>query len=160
MKEKRMSSSTVKPVPEDMRTLTPHLVCADAAAAIEYYKRALGATEVSRMSGPDGKLAHAVVKIGDSSLFLVDENPQRGLLGPTALHGSAVTIHLSIADADATLERAVAAGGEITMPIWDTPWGDRYGQFRDPFGHSWSVATHVRDVTPEQLREAMQALGG
>jgi PhnB protein len=155
-----MLSSTVKPVPEGTHTLTPHLVCADAAAAIEYYKRALGATEVSRMSGPDGKLAHAVVKIGDSSLFLVDENSQRGLLGPKALRGSPVTLHLSIEDADATLERAVAAGGEVTMPIWDTPWGDRYGQFRDPFGHSWSVATHIRDVTPEQLREAMQALGG
>jgi PhnB protein len=155
-----MSSSTVKPVPEGMHTLTPHLVCADADAAIDYYKRALGAVEVSRMAGPDGKLAHAVVKIGDSSLFLVDEAPQHGLLGPRALKGSPVTIHLSIADADAMLAQAVAAGGEVTMPIWDTPWGDRYGQFRDPFGHSWSVATHVRDVTPQELQEAMQALGG
>lgn len=154
-----MPSSTVRPVPAGMHTLTPHLVCADAAAAIEFYKRALGATEVSRMAGPDGKLAHAVVKIGDSSLFLVDEGPEHGLLGPKSLKGSPVTIHLSIEDADGTLARAVAAGGEVTMPIWDTPWGDRYGQFRDPFGHSWSVATHVRDVTPEQLQEAMQAMG-
>jgi uncharacterized glyoxalase superfamily protein PhnB len=143
-----------------MHTLTPHLVCADAVAAIEYYKKALGAVEVSRLQGPDGKLAHAVLKIGDSPLFLVDEIPQRGVIGPKARGGSSVTIHLSVENADAILERAVAAGAEITMPIWDTPWGDRYGQFQDPFGHSWSVATHVRDLTPEQLQQAMQAMGG
>jgi PhnB protein len=155
-----MSSSMVKPIPEGMRTLTPHLVCAGAAAAIEYYKKALGAVELSRLQGPDGKLAHAALKIGDSTLFLVDEIPQYGVLSPKSRGGSPVTIHLSVENADETLERAVAAGAEITMPIWDTPWGDRYGQFKDPFGHSWSVATHIRDVTPEQLQEAMQAMGG
>jgi PhnB protein len=154
-----MSNSTVKPVPDGMHTLTPHLICAGPEAAIDYYKRALGAVEVSRMAGPDGKLAHAVVKIGDSSLFLAGEGLEHGLLGPKTLKGSPVTIHMSVPDADATLARAVAAGGEVTMAVWDTPWGDRYGQFRDPFGHSWAVATHVRDVTPEQLQAAMEAMG-
>jgi PhnB protein len=155
-----MTKSLVKSVPEGMHTLTPHLVCADATAAIEYYKKALGGVEVSRMPGPDGKLAHAVLKIGDSTLFLVDEIPQHGVLGPKACNGSSVTIHMSVDDADAVLDRAVAAGVEVTMPLWDTPWGDRYGQFRDPFGHSWAVATHVRDVPPEQLQEAIKAMAG
>src|SRR5258707_1432851 len=128
-KEKQMSSSTVKPIPEGMHTLTPHLVCADAAAAIDYYTKALGAVEVTRLQGPDGKLAHAALKIGDSSLFLVDEMPQHGVLGPKTRQGSSVTIHLYVENADATLERAVAAGAKVTMPIFDAPWGDRYGQF-------------------------------
>ena len=153
-----MSSSTVRPVPEGMHTLTPHLICAGAADAIEYYKKAFGAIEVSRLPGPDGKLAHAALKIGDSTFFLADEMPAHGVLGPKARNGSSVTIHLSVENADATLARAVAAGAETTMPVWDTPWGDRYGQFRDPFGHSWAVATHVRDVTPEQLQQAMQGM--
>jgi PhnB protein len=155
-----MSSSTVKPIPEGMHTLTPHLVCADAAAAIDYYKQALGAIEVTRLQGPNGKLAHAALKIGDASLFLVDEMPQHGVLGPKARGGSSVFVHLYVENADATLERAVAAGAKVTLPIFDAPWGDRYGQFEDPFGHSWSVATHVRDVTPEQLQEAMRAMCG
>jgi uncharacterized glyoxalase superfamily protein PhnB len=109
-----MAKSLVKSVPEGMHTLTAHLVCADAAAAIEYYKKALGGIEVSRMPGPDGKLAHAVLKIGDSTLFLVDEIPQHGVLGPKARNGSSVTIHMSVDDAAAVLERAVATGAEVT----------------------------------------------
>jgi uncharacterized glyoxalase superfamily protein PhnB len=100
------------------------------------------------------------VKIGDSTLFLVDEAPQHGMPGPKALGGSPVILHLYVENADATLERAVAAGAQVTLPIFDAPWGDRYGQFRDPFGHAWSIATHVRDVTPEQVRDAMDQMAG
>jgi uncharacterized glyoxalase superfamily protein PhnB len=141
-----------------MHSLTPHLVCDDATAAIEYYKEALGAVEVSQLRAPDGTLLHAAVRIGDSTLFLVDDMPQDGVLGPKALKGSPVIIHLYVENADATVRRAVAAGGEVTLPLWDEPWGDRYGQFRDPFGHIWSVATHVRDVTPQEMQQAMCAL--
>ena len=155
-----MSNTTVKPIPDGMHTLTPHLVCADASAAIEFYKKGLGAVELGRLPGPGGKLAHAAVKIGDSTLFLVDEMPEHGTLGPKTLKGTPVFIHMYVEDADAALARALAAGAEVVMPVSEMPWGDRYGQFRDPFGHAWSVGTHVRDVTPEQVREAMSARAG
>ncbi|HLZ85333.1 MAG TPA: VOC family protein [Caulobacteraceae bacterium] len=155
-----MSNTTVKSIPDGMHTLTPHLVCADASAAIDYYKTALGAVELGRLPGPNGKLAHAAVRIGDSTLFLVDEAPEHGTLGPKVLKGTPVFIHLYVEDADATFARAVGAGAKVVMPVSEMPWGDRYGQFRDPFGHAWSVGTHVRDVTPEQVREAMSAMAG
>ncbi|MDB5482354.1 MAG: hypothetical protein JWO83_3407 [Caulobacteraceae bacterium] len=153
-----MSSSTVKPVPDGMHTITPHLVCAEAGDAIEFYKKALGAVEGGRLQGPNGKIVHAALKIGDSTLFLMDEMPEHGSLGPKALKGTPVVLHLSVGNADAALERAVAAGAEVVLPMWDAPWGDRYGQFRDPFGHFWSVATHVRDVTPEEVQKSMEAM--
>ena len=155
-----MSNSTARPIPEGMHTLTPHLVCADAAAAIDFYEEALGAVELGRLPGPGGKLMHAALRIGDSTLFLADEAPQHGALGPKALRRSPVTIHLYVKNADAVLEVAVAAGADVTMPIQEMPWGDRYGQFRDPFGHAWSIATHVRDVTPEEVRDGMCAMAG
>jgi uncharacterized glyoxalase superfamily protein PhnB len=139
-----------------MHSLTPHLVCAGAADAIEFYKKAFGAVEEGRIPGPDGKLIHAMVRIGDSPLMLVDESPQWGMLGAKALKGSPVTIHLYVDDADATVERAVAAGAKVTMPVAEQFWGDRYGTLEDPFGHHWSVATHVRDVSPEEMRAAMK----
>ncbi|SPB18292.1 glyoxalase [Caballeronia novacaledonica] len=150
-----MSNSAVKPIPEGMHSLTPHLVCAGAAEAIEFYKRAFGAVELGRMPGPDGKLMHALVKIGDSMLMLVDEFPQYGSVGPQALKGSPVTIHLYVEDADATVKQAESAGAKVTMPVADMFWGDRYGRLEDPFGHQWSVATHTRDVTPEEMKQAM-----
>jgi len=150
-----MSQSAVKPIPEGMRSLTPHLVCAGAAEAIEFYKRAFNAIELGRMPGPDGKLMHAMVKIGDSMLMLVDEFPQFGSVGPKALNGSPVTIHLYVEDADATVKQAESAGAKVTMPVADMFWGDRYGRLEDPFGHQWSVATHTRDVTPEEMKQAM-----
>ena len=149
--------ATVKPIPDGMHSLTPHLVCAGAADAIEFYKKAFGAVEVARMPGPDGKkLMHAQVRIGDSHLMLVDEMPEWGALGPKALKGSPVTVHLYVVDADATFSQAVAAGAKVTMPIADMFWGDRYGQLEDPFGHKWSVATHKREVSPEEAMEAMK----
>ena len=148
--------SKVKPVPEGMHSVTPHLVCAGAAEAIDFYKKAFGATEVARLPGPDGKLMHGAVRIEGSVVMLVDENPQWGAFGPKALKGSPVTIHVYVTDVDAFVARAVKAGAKAIMPIDDMFWGDRYGIIEDPFGHHWSVATHVRDVKPEDLSEAMR----
>ena len=120
-----------------------------------FYKKAFNAVETARMPGPDGKLMHGAVRIGDSTLMLVDENVQCGMLGPKALKGSPVTIHLYVDDADATMAQAVAAGAKVTMPVAEMFWGDRYGVLEDPYGHRWSVATHVRDLTSEQIREGM-----
>jgi PhnB protein len=149
----------VKPVPDGMHTVTPHLVCAGAAAAIEFYKKAFNAVEMFRLPGPEGKLIHACIRIGDSPVMLVDEFPEHGGTSPRALKGSPVTIHLSVENVDAFVARAVAAGAKITMPLADMFWGDRYCQFEDPFGHHWSAATHLRDLTPEEIREAMQKMG-
>ncbi len=147
--------AAVKPIPDGMHSLTPHLICAGASDAIEFYKKAFNAVELTRLATPDGKLIHAVVRIGDSALMLVDENPQWGLLGPKALKGSPVTVHLSVNDVDATVAQAVAAGATVTMPVADTFWGDRYGQMLDPFGHRWSAATHLRDLSPEEIQQGM-----
>lgn len=149
-----MPQSPVKAIPEDMHSLTPHIVCAGAADAIEFYKRAFDAIELARLPGPDGKLMHAMIKIGDSVLMLVDENPAFGLLGATALKGSPVIIHLYVEDADATVKQAEAAGARVIMPVAEMFWGDCYGRLEDPFGHQWSVATHVRDVSPAEMQTA------
>ena len=153
-----MAQSRVKPIPEGMHTITPHLICAGASDAIAFYKKAFNATEQGRMPGPDGRLMHAALRIGDSALMLVDEMPQYGALGPKALKGSPVTIHLYVEDVDATVAQAVKAGAKVTMPIADMFWGDRYGQLEDPFGHHWSVATHKRDLSSEEIREGMKSM--
>jgi PhnB protein len=145
-------------IPQGMHSVTPHLVCAGAAQAIEFYKKAFGATEEGRMPGPDGKLMHAMIRIGNSAIMLADEMPEWGSLGPKALKGSPVTIHLYVDDADAFAKRAAAAGAKITMPVDDMFWGDRYGKLEDPFGHQWSVGTHVRDVSPEEMQRAMKEM--
>ncbi|MEN3275242.1 MAG: PhnB protein [Massilia sp.] len=149
-------SLEVKPVEERMHTITPHLVCANCHEAIELYKKAFGAEEVMRMPMPDGKVGHAMLRIGDSPLFLADEFPDHGSLGPLALKGSPVTIHLSVPNVDAVWERALAAGATVRMELADQFWGDRYGQLDDPFGHRWSLATHIRDVSPEEMEAAMK----
>ena len=153
-----MTETATKPVPDCMHTVTPHLTCAGAADAIEFYKKAFNATEKSRLPGPNGRLMHASIQIGDSTVMLVDEAPEWGMLGPKALNGSPVTIHLYVADADAFVARAAAAGATVKMPVADMFWGDRYGQLEDPFGHRWSVATHIRDVSAEEMGEAMRAM--
>ena len=155
-----MSTKKVKPIPDGSHSVTPHLVCAGAAAAIEFYKKAFNAVETLRLPGPQGKLMHAEVRIGDSAVMLVDESPEWGMLGPKSLKGSPVTIHLYVEDIDAFVARAVGAGAKITMPIADMFWGDRYGTLEDPFGHRWSVATHVRDVSPEEMQQGMQNMCG
>jgi uncharacterized glyoxalase superfamily protein PhnB len=145
-------------IPQGMHSVTPHLVCAGAANAIEFYKQAFGAEEGARLPGPDGRLMHATVKIGDSQVMLVDEMPEWGALGPKSLKGSPVTIHLYVDDVDAVVARAVQAGAKVTMPVADQFWGDRYGKLEDPFGHHWSVATHVRDVSMEEAQKAMREM--
>jgi uncharacterized glyoxalase superfamily protein PhnB len=148
----------VKPIPDGMHSVTPHLICAGAAAAIEFYKQAFGAVEEARLPGPNGKLMHAMIRIGDSPVMLVDEMPEWCALGPKALKGSSVTIHLYVEDADAVFARAVKAGAKIVMPIDDAFWGDRYGKVEDPFGHHWSIGTHQRDVSMEEAQQAMQKM--
>jgi PhnB protein len=145
-------------IPQGMHSVTPHLVCAGAAKAIEFYKQAFGAEEGARLPGPDGRLMHASVKIGDSQVMLVDEMPEWGALGPKSLKGTPVTIHLYVEDVDALVARAVKAGAKVTMPVADQFWGDRYGKLEDPFGHHWSVATHVRDVSMEEMQDAMRQM--
>jgi uncharacterized glyoxalase superfamily protein PhnB len=155
-----MATSTVKPIPDGMHSLTPHLVCAGAADAINFYVKAFNAVEVVRLPGPQGKLMHACIQIGDSALMLVDESPEWSMLGPIALKGSPVTIHLYVEDVDVVVAQAVAVGARVTMPLADMFWGDRYAQLEDPFGHRWSVATHKRDVSPEEMKQAMAKMGG
>ncbi len=149
----------VKPVPDGMHSVTPHLVCAGAADAIEFYKKAFNAVELVRLPGPQGRLMHACIRIGDSQVMLVDEMPEWGAFGPKSLKGSPVTIHLQVEDVDAFVARAVGTGAKITMPLADMFWGDRYCKLEDPFGHHWSVATHLRDVSPEEMQKAMQQMG-
>ena len=148
----------VRPIPEGMTAVTPHLICAGAADALEFYKKAFNAVETSRLPGASGKLVHASMRIGNATVMLVDEMPEWGALGPIALNGSAVTIHLYVEDADAVLAQAVKAGATVKMPLSDAFWGDRYGQITDPFGHNWSIGTHVRDVTPEEMRQALHTM--
>jgi uncharacterized glyoxalase superfamily protein PhnB len=131
-------------------------VCAGAAQAIEFYKKALGAVEIGRMPGPGGKIMHAELRIGDSRIMLADDFPDYGSKGPLALKGTPVVIHLYVNDADAVFAQLVEAGAKPVMPLADMFWGDRYGQAEDPFGHRWAVATHKRDLQPEQIMQEMQ----
>lgn len=133
--------------------LVPHLICAGAAEAIDFYTRAFGAEEQMRLPGEDGKLMHACVLINGAPLFLVDENPEYGLNGPKRLGGTPVSLTLGVDDADAWAERAVAAGCTLNMPVSEQFWGDRYGVVEDPFGHQWALVTPVRQVSEEEIRE-------
>jgi len=156
---KEQTKTAVEPIPKGMHTVTPHLICAGTAEAIEFYKEAFGAVELSRLPNSDGKVMHAAIRIGDSVLMLNDEMPEWGAFGPKSLKGSSVTIHLYVEDADAVFAQAVDAGAKVTMPLDDMFWGDRYGKVEDPFGHQWSIGTHVRDVTPEEMQKAMEQMG-
>lgn len=146
----------VKAIPESMHTVTPHLVCANGIDAIAFYKQAFDAVEVSCFLGPQNKVMHAMIRIGDSAIMLSDEFPDWGSFSPKSLKGSPVTIHLYVKDVDAACQRAVAAGAKITMPVADMFWGDRYGQLEDPFGHHWSIATHIRDMSTEEMQAGMK----
>jgi PhnB protein len=148
----------IKAIPDGMTAVTPHLVCAGAAEAIAFYKAAFNAVEEGRLPGPGGKIIHAQVRVGGAPVMLVDEMPEWGALGPKALKGSPVTIHLYVDDVDATVAQAVKAGAKVTMPVADMFWGDRYGKVEDPFGHQWSIATHQRDVPVGEMQEAMKKL--
>ena len=151
----------VKPVPEGYHTVTPHLIVKGAKAAIEFYRKAFGARELVRMPGPDGEsIMHAEIEIGDSRIFLNDEYPDMGAVSPLALNGSAVTIHLYVEDVDALWKQALRAGARETMPLADAFWGDRYGRLVDPYGHHWSIASHVEDLTPEEMSKRAAAAFG
>lgn len=151
--------ASAEKVPHRLPAVTPHLVCEGAAAAIAFYKKAFGAQEIARLPGRDGKLMHAHLTINGASVMLVDDFPDWGSLGPRALKGSPVTIHLYVDDVDAVVARAVDAGAQVTMPVADQFWGDRYGRLEDPFGHQWSIATHVRDVDPKDYAAEMRKMG-
>lgn len=152
--------SKVDPIPNGMHTVTPHLICAGAAEAIEFYKNAFGAVELSRLPTPDGKIMHAAIRIGNSMVMLVDEMPDWQALGPNSLGGTPITIHLQVADSEDVFAQAVKAGATVKMPLADTFWGDRYGIVMDPFGHNWSIATHIRDVSKEEMMEASKQMCG
>lgn len=152
-----MSKST-KPVPERYRTVTPYLMVRRAEQAIEFYKRAFNAKERGRMQGPDGRVMHAELQIGDSVVFLCDEFPEMGGKSPEALKGSPVSLFLYVENVDDWFARAVNAGATVKTPVEDQFWGDRWGTLTDPFGHEWQVATHVEDVSQEELEKRSAAL--
>ena len=146
-----------KPIPDGYRTATPYLIVKGAAEAIDFYKRAFGATEMLRMADPQGKVGHAEIKIGDSVIMLADEHPAMGYRGPRSLGGSSVSILLYLEDVDGVFERAVKAGAKAQRPVMNQFYGDRSGTLEDPFGHVWTVATHVEDVAPEEMQRRAQA---
>ena len=141
----------VKPIPDGYHTVTPYLMIKGAARALEYYKKAFGATELMRMEGPDGRVGHAEIKIGDSIIMLADECPEAVSSSPETLGGSPICIMLYVPDVDARFEKAVAAGGTVIRPVKDQFYGDRSGMLKDPFGHIWNIATHTEDLTPEEI---------
>ena len=157
---KRAKSAAKKkapPIPAGYHTVTPYLVCRGAAGAIDFYKRAFGAREKMRMPGPDGRVAHAEIQIGDSRVMLGEEMPEMGAKSPEMLGGSAVGVFLYVKNVDAFTGKAIAAGATVLMPVQDMFWGDRYGKLKDPFGHEWSVATHQEDLTAKQMAKRAQA---
>ena len=147
----------VKPIPDGYHNITPYLVIRGASAAIDYYKKALGATEIMRMPQPDGRVGHAELKFGDAVVMLADEFPEMNIVGPATLGNTTVGLLLYVEDADATFDKAVSLGAKVTKPMADQIYGDRSGTLEDPFGHKWTIATHQEDVSPEEMRRRMAA---
>jgi PhnB protein len=154
-KEVRMT----KPIPDGYHAITPYLIVAGGAEALEFYGRAFGAIERERMQDPSGKIRHAEISIGDSRVMLADEHPEIGALGPGTIGGSPVSIHLYVEDVDAVVGQAVAAGATLTRPVADQFYGDRVGGITDPFGHRWFIATHKEDLTSAELHRRAAAQG-
>lgn len=150
--------SSVKPIPEGYSTVTPYLVMKNAAKAIDYYKQIFGASEMVRMDAGPGKIAHAEIKIGDSVVMLADEYPDMGFTGPETIGGSPVCLLIYVPDVDATFRRAVETGSKQVKPVENQFYGDRSGTLTDPFGHVWCIATHVEDVSPEEMKNRMAAM--
>jgi PhnB protein len=155
-----MKGKKVQPIPEEYRGATPYLSVKDAARAIEFYKKAFGAREVMRMPQPDGKIGHAEVRIGDAPIMLADEFPEMNFRSPQSLGGTPVNIVVYVNDVDALVGQAVGAGAKLSKPVADQFYGDRVGVLEDPFGHSWSFATHIEDVTPEEMNKRAAAQHG
>ena len=153
MKKAKSRKGAVKPIPAGYHTVTPYLACGDGAAAIEFYKKAFGAKEKVRMPGPDGKVGHAEVEIGDSRIMLTGEYAAMNFLSPLSRGGTTVTLHLYVKDCDALTARAVKAGARLLRKVEDQFYGDRMGTVEDPFGHVWHLATHTEDVPMAELRK-------
>jgi len=147
----------VRAIPEGHHTVTPYLIVSDAAGALAFYKKAFGAEELMRVAAPRDKIGHAEIRIGDSVIMLADEYPDMNARGPHAFGGSPVSIHLYVEDVDTVARQAIAAGATVVRPVQDQFYGDRSGSFTDPFGHSWHVATHKEDLTPEELDKRVKA---
>ena len=146
---------SVQAIPKGYHTITPFMTVRDAARAIEFYKQAFGAKEKGVMKGPEGKVMHAELVIGDSIIMLADEFPEFGSLSPQSIGGSGTGLHIYIEDVDSAFDRAVKAGATVEMPVADMFWGDRYGKLRDPFGHKWSIGTHKADLSVEEMKKGM-----
>ena len=153
-------SPSVKPIPDGYPQVSPYLVVDGAAQAIDFYAQVFGASERMRMGGPDGKVGHAELQVGDSVIMLADEYPDMGYVGPKAIGGTPVTIGVYVDDVDKTFDTAIKAGAKSLRPVENQFYGDRSGQFEDPFGHRWSVASHVEDVSPEEMQKRAAAMGG
>ena len=149
--------SSVKPIPEGYHNVTPYLFVRGATGAIDFYKNVFGATEIMRMPGSNGKIMHAELRFGDSVVMLADENPQSGIMSPQTIGGYSAGLHLYVENADAVIQKAVESGAKLLRPIKNQFYGDRSGSLLDPFGHMWSVATHIEDVSPEEMRKRMTA---
>src|SRR6266550_3700568 len=153
-------ANAVKPIPDGYHTVTPYLIIKGAAQAIDFYKKAFGATELFRMAQPDGKIGHAEIKIGDSPIMLSDEVPEMGYLGPQTLGGTPVSILIYVEDVDSVFSQSIAAGAQEQRPVEDKFYGDRGGSLVDPFGHVWHIATHTEDVSPEEMEKRAAAAHG
>jgi PhnB protein len=153
-----MAKKSVKPIPKGYHAVTPYLILGDAAAGIAFYTKAFGAEERMRFPGPDGKIGHAEIVIGDSHIMLADEHPAMGARSPRAIGGSPVSLMLYVADVDAVVKRAVDAGAKLVHPVEDKFYGDRSGSIEDPFGHSWHISTHKEDVPEDELQKRAAAL--
>jgi PhnB protein len=153
-------ANAVKPIPEGYHAVTPYLIIKGAAAALDFYKKAFGATELFRMTQPNGKVGHAEIQIGDSRVMLSDEAPEMGARSPQTIGGSPVVIHLYVENVDAMFSQAVAAGARVLRPVQNQFYGDRSGGVEDPFGHQWYVSTHIEDVPPEELDKRAAAAHG
>ena len=151
-------AAKVKPIPDGYHSATPYLIIQGAAAALDFYKKAFGATELMRMAQPDGRIGHAEIRVGDSCIMLADEVPEMGYRGPKSLGGSPVSILLYFEDVDAVVARTVAAGAKLTRPVQDQFYGDRNGVIEDPFGHVWTIATHTEDVSPVEIDRRLAAM--
>ena len=153
-------SSKVSPIPGGYHSVTPYLLIGGAGAAIDFYIRAFGAVEVLRLTAPDGRIGHAEIRIGDSHLMLADEHPEMDFLGPQRRGGTCVTMHLYVADAETVFARAIAAGAKELRPLCDQFYGDRSGAVTDPWGHIWSIASRIEEITPDEIQRRFQELYG
>jgi PhnB protein len=149
---------SVSPVPPGYHSVTPYLIVDGAARALDWYKEAFGATELMRLPGPNGRIGHAEIQIGDSHVMLADEHPEIGAKAPAAFGGSPVSLHLYLPDVDAVIKKAATAGATIKSPPEDKFYGDRLGSLIDPFGHIWHVSTHIEDVTPQEIERRLAAM--